>query len=152
MSAQPAAGTITLVDNTSQHPPSGSSPCTPTDKSDCGTIALSRLAKGRVAGYNRKFLAADLSGAAFGYRGGSGRPVNCRIGQSTAFTDGRLSGGTPLKGELLIRMPSASSVANRRITTVSGTTHKVTTFADCGNSSSCSDDITRRVTVTFKHL
>jgi len=149
--AQPATGTVTLVDNTTQHPPSpGSSDCYPTDKSGCGTTALTRFAKSYIGGYNRHFLRADAYGVSFEP---PSRDHQCRIGQSTLFTDGRLSGGTPLKGELLLPMPSVSTVAHRRVLTVVGTSHKHTVFADCGGGgTSCSDDITRRVSVTFKHL
>jgi hypothetical protein len=153
MPAQPATGTITLVDNTKQHPPSpGGGPCAQPDKSDCGTLPLSRAAKSLVQGYNRHWLLADLSGVEFNQRGGSGRQVTCRIGGTTLFTDGRISGGTPLKGELLLRMPSASTVRHRRVLVVTGTSHKFTSAADCGSGASCSDDITRRVSVTFKRL
>ena len=153
MRAQPATGTLTLVDNTTQHPPDpNSSPCTPPDKSGCDTRALARTAKSLVQGYNRHFLLADLSGVGFERRGSNGHGNTCRIGQSTLFTDGRLSGGTPLRGELLLKMPSVSTVKHRRVLVVTGTSHKLTSTPDCGSGTSCSDDITRRVSVTFKHL
>ncbi len=153
MPAQPAAGTLTLVDNTAQHPPDpDSGPCTPTDKSDCDTHALSRAAKSLVQGYNRHFLLADLSGIAFNQRGGAGRETTCRIGGTTGFTDGRISGGTPLRGELLLKMPSVSTVKHRRVLVVTGTSHKATSGTQCVTGTSCSDDITRRESVTFKHL
>jgi hypothetical protein len=148
--AQPAAGTITLVDNTTQHPPSpGSHDCYPKDKSGCGTTALGRAAKSLIAGYNRHFLVADVYAVSFEP---PRRGHECRIGQSILFTNGRISGGTPLKGELLLRMPSVSTVAHRRVLTVIGTSHKFTSTPDCGSGTSCTDDITRRVSVTFKHL
>ena len=153
MPAQPATGTMTLVDNTAQHSPDpNSGPCTPTDKSDCDTHALSRTAKSLVQGYNRHWLLADLSGIEFSLRGGGGRQTTCRIGGTTVFTDGRISGGTPLRGELLMRMPSASTVKHRRVLVVTGTTHKSTSGTQCVTGTTCSDEITRRVSVTFKHL
>jgi hypothetical protein len=148
MPARPASGSVTLVDNTTQHPPDpGNSDCTPTDKSDCRTTAFSRGAKSYVGGYNRHFLRADLTGAGF-----PSVRTACRIGQTTLFTDGRISGGTPLRGELLLRMPSASTVRHRRVLIVTGASHKFTSTPDCGGGTSCSDDVTRRVSVTFKKL
>lgn len=147
MPAQPAIGTIAFVDNTTQNPPEPESgPCVPTDKSGCGTFALGRAAKASVSGYNRRFLRADIGGVSLVPRRGE-----CHIGRFAGFTD-RLAGGTPLRGELLIRMPSVATVKHRRVLTVVGTSHKQTTSTDCeANASSCSDDITRRVSVTFKH-
>jgi hypothetical protein len=147
MPAQPATGTVTFVDSTTQNPPDpGSSDCTPLDKSGCGTFAFPRGAKSSISGYNRRFLKADLFGAPFSPRRGG-----CHVGQLSNFTE-RLAGGTPLKGELLIRMPSVRVVAHRRVLTVVGTSHKLTTYTDCGGDTSCSDDVTRRVSVTFKKL
>jgi hypothetical protein len=148
MPYQPATGTISLVDNTAQHP--GNS-CTPTDKSDCGTLPLSRAAKSVIQGYNRHWLLADLSSVELSRRGGYGRATTCRIGQLSVFSE-RLAGGTPLKGELLMKMPSISAVKHRRVLTVVGTSHKLTSAPDCGSGATCSDDVTRRVSVTFKHL
>ncbi len=146
MPAQPATGTITLVDNTAQNPPLlGHSDCVPADKSGCGTFVLSRVAKSSISGYNRRFLKADLLDVQFAPRRGG-----CHVGLLSLFTE-RLAGGTRL-GELLLRMPSVSTVAHRRVLIVTGTSHKLTSFPDCGSSNSCSDDVTRRVSVTFKHL
>lgn len=145
-------GTITLVDNTTQRPPEPDDECEPLVKSGCGTVALSR-ASVRLNGYNRRFLYSDLSGVDFRERGGEGRMNACRIGQTTDFTDRQYSGGTRL-GELLLQMPSVSAVARRRVLTVTGTSHKRTATPDCEytGTSSCTDDVTRRVTVTFRKL
>ena len=35
---------------------------------------------------------------------------------------------------------------------MNGTGHKHSSFADCGSGTSCSDDVTRTVAVTFKRL
>jgi hypothetical protein len=146
--AQPAAGTITFADSTTQNPPEpGNGDCEPTDKSGCGTFALPRVAKGAIEGYNRRFLKADLVAAQLTPRQGE-----CRVGELTSFSE-RLTGGTPLRGELLLRMPSVSVVAHRRVLTVVGTSHKRTAFTECpGDATGCSDDVTRRVSVTFKKL
>ena len=60
--AQPATGTITLVDNTSPRPPASGGECAPPDKSDCRTTPLPRGAQAKVGGYNRRQLYADLYG------------------------------------------------------------------------------------------
>ncbi len=147
MPAQPAAGTITFADSTTQNPPEpGNGDCEPIDKSGCGTFALPRTTKSAIQGYNRRFLKADLEGASLAPRRGE-----CHVGQLSGFSE-RLTGGTPLKGELLMRMPSVSVVKHRRVLIVTGKSHKLTSFPDCGGNTSCSDDVTRRVSVTFKHL
>lgn len=139
---RPAAGTITLVDNTVQRPPEPGDECPPLEKSGCGTSPLRRPLI-YLTGYNRRFLTADLS-ATF-------RVGECRIGQTDSFTDRPFSGGTRL-GELLLRMPSVATVSRRRVLILTGTSHKVTSSTDCEPDGSCSDDVTRRVTVTFKKL
>ncbi|MEP6909751.1 MAG: hypothetical protein ABI896_04870 [Actinomycetota bacterium] len=145
--AQPATGTITFVDLTTQNPPDPyTGPCTPLDKSGCGTFPLPRAAKANLQGYNRRFLKADFYGASFAPRRGG-----CLVGRSELFSE-RLAGGTPLRGELLMRMPSKRTVAHRRTLVVVGSTHKLTTSTDCSSGTGCSDDVTRRVSVTFKHL
>jgi hypothetical protein len=144
--ALPASSTTTWVDNTTQRPPEPGSDCTPTDKTGCGTATVARGSKTKVAGYNRRFLYADLSGGLFAPRRGE-----CGHGQVEIFDQASLVGG-PREGQLLIRMPSAATVKRRRLLTVVGTSHKRSTFADCGSGASCTDDVTRRVTVVFKHL
>ncbi len=140
---RPGAGTITLVDNTVQRPPSPGDECPPPEKGTCGTTALSRP-RVDFSGYNRRFLMADLV-ATLGGRNG------CLAGQSERFTDRFYTGGTRL-GELLLRMPSISTVSRRRVLVLTGTTHKRTSSTDCQPNGSCSDDITRRVTATLKKL
>jgi hypothetical protein len=148
--SQPASGTITRVDGTQPGPDTTGDGCTPIDKSGCGTSVLSRPLS-RVAGYNRRFLSADLGRVQWDRNGG--RSVSCRVGENTLFTDGRLTGGTPLTGELLVKMPPASVVAHRRVVTVTGTSSKRSSFAACGHSGmTCSDEVIRRVTVTFTRL
>jgi hypothetical protein len=138
-----ATGTITLVDNTVQRPPEPGDECPPPEKSGCGTSALSRPLV-RFSGYNRHFLIADLV-ATLGGRN------ECRGGQNERFTDRYFTGGTRL-GELLLRMPSVSTVSRRRVLVLTGTTRKRTSSVDCEPNGTCSDDITRRVTATLKKL
>ena len=145
--ALPASGTVTWVDNTTQQPSEpGSGDCSPTDKTGCGTAPISRASKTTIARYNRRFLYADMSGAQLEPRRGA-----CGHGQVSLFSDGRLVGGTR-EGQLLIPMPRAGTVKRRRVLTVVGKSHKRSTFADCGSGAGCTDDVTRRVSVTFKHL
>jgi hypothetical protein len=138
-----ATGTITVVDDTVQRPPEPGDECPPAEKSGCGTTALSRPMV-RFSGYNRRFLTADLLATLRGRN-------ECRVGQNDRFTDRFFTGGTRL-GELLLRMPSVSTVSRRRVLVLTGTTHKRTSSVDCDPNGSCSDDITRRVTVTLKKL
>jgi hypothetical protein len=144
--ALPASSRTTWVDNTTQRPPEPENDCTPTDKTGCGTATVARGSKTKIGGYNRRFLYADLSGGLFAPRRGE-----CGHSQVEIFDQANLVGG-PREGQLLIRMPSAATVKRRRTLTVVGTSHKRTTFADCGSGASCTDDVTRRVTVVFKHL
>jgi hypothetical protein len=145
--ALPASGTMTWVDNTTQRPPDPESgDCTPTDKTGCGTVPVARGSKTTIAGYNRRFLYADFAGGSFAPRHG-----DCGHGQVEIFDQANLVGG-PREGQLLIRMPSAATVKRRHTLKVVGTSHKRTSFADCGSGASCTDDVTRRVTVVFKHL
>jgi len=144
--ALPASGTVTWVDNTTQRPPEAGNDCTPTDKTGCGTEALARGSKTTIGGYNRRFLYADSSSGPFAPRRGE-----CGHSQVEIFDQANLVGG-PREGQLLIRMPRAATVKRRRTLTVVGTSHKRSTFADCGSGASCTDDVTRRVTVVFKHL
>jgi hypothetical protein len=146
--SQPAAGTITRVDNTEPGPDPSGGICDPIDKSGCGTKAFSK-ARSSVGGYNRRFLIADLEGVSWEPT----RSVVCRVGENTLFTDGRLTGGTPLRGELLLKMPSPLVVAHRRVLTVTGTSSGTTTYKNCDSPGvTCSDVVTRRVTVVFKRL
>jgi hypothetical protein len=139
---RPGVGTITLVDNTVQRPPEEGGECPPPEKAGCGTTALRRPLI-RLSGYNRRFLKADLVATL--------RAGECGAGLTEFFTDRHFTGGTRL-GELLLRVPSAAAVSSRRVLVLTGTTHKRTSSTDCFPDGTCSDDITRRVTVTFKKL
>jgi hypothetical protein len=139
---RPGAGTITMVDNTVQRPPEEGGECPPPEKAGCGTTSLRRPLI-RLAGYNRRFLHADLIATLHG--------GECRIGQTDSFTDRYFTGGTRL-GELLLSVPSAAAVSRRRLLVLTGTSHKRTTSTDCEPDGTCSDDVMRRVTVTFKKL
>jgi hypothetical protein len=139
-----ATGTITLVDSTVQRPPEPDQECDPPQKAGCGTRSLGRTTVS-FSGYNRRFLQADLAAT---FRAG---PGGCGVGRTERFTDRFLTGGTR-EGDLLMRMPSVATVNRRRVLIVTGTTRKQTSSTDCEPRGTCSDDITRRVTATFRKL
>jgi hypothetical protein len=149
LSFQRAVGTITLVDNTTQRPPRPDNTCEPTEKQDCGSVALGH-ALASVKGYDRTSIYTDLAGVEFQRRGGNGRSPRCGTGQATIFSDRYYTGGNR-KGELLIKMPSARVLAQRRVVRVVGTTHKRTSDPDC-IPGGCTNDVTRTVIVTFTRL
>jgi hypothetical protein len=152
MPSQPGVGTITLVDNTTQHPPDPGDTCeTTTPKSDCGTLPLLGPPLVGVTGDGKKRLVADLARVDFGRRGGAGRAVKCSIGQARAFNDIFFSGRANA-GKLAIPMASVSAVNHRRVVTVVGSSHKQTGTVECARGDVCTDDVTRKATVTFKRL
>ena len=107
MPSQPGIGTITLVDNTTQHPPDPGDTCeTTTPKSDCGTLPLLGPPLVGVTGDGKKRLVADLARVDFGRRGGAGRAVKCSIGQARTFNDIFYSGRAN-EGKLAIPMASS---------------------------------------------
>ena len=104
-----------------------------------------------VTGEGKRRLVADLVRVDFDRRGGAGRAVKCSIGQATTFNDifysGRANGG-----KLAIPMASVSTVAHKRLVRVAGFSHQVSGTNDCARGNTCTDDVTRRVTVTFTRL
>jgi hypothetical protein len=151
MPSQPGVGTITLADNTTQHPPDPGDTCEgQTPKSDCGTVPLLGPPLVDVTGDGKR-LVADLSRVDFGRRGGAGRAVKCSIGQATTFNDIFYSGRAN-EGKLAIPMTSISTVNHRRVVRVVGSSHKVSGTTECARGDTCTDEVTRKVTVTFKRL
>jgi hypothetical protein len=152
MPSQPGIGTITLVDNTTQHPPDPGDTCEETTpKSDCGTVPLLGPPLVGVTGDGKRRLVADLVRVDFDRRGGAGRSVKCSIGQATTFNDIFYSGRAN-EGKLAIPMASVSTVAHKRLVRVGGFSHKISGGNDCAQGDTCTDDVTRRVTVTFTKL
>ena len=89
----------------------------------------------------------DLGSEEFGYQHWQGgrlphRPLDLFSSPPS------LAGGTH-KGELLLKMPRAR-VLRRRLVKVTGSSHKHSAYTDGGVT--LTDDVTRTVTVTFKHL
>ena len=152
MPSQPGIGTITLVDNTTQHPPAPGDICEETiPKSDCGTVPLLGPPLVGVTGDGKRRLVADLVRVNFDRRGGAGRAVKCSIGQATTFNDIFYSGRAN-EGKLAIPMASIAAVAHRRVVRVAGSSHKQTGTTECAQGDTCTDDVTRKVTVTFTRL
>jgi hypothetical protein len=152
MPSQPGVGTITLVDNTTQHPPDPGDTCEETTpKSDCGTVPLLGPPLVAVTGDGKRRLVADLVRVDFDRRGGAGRAVKCSIGQATTFNDIFYSGRAN-EGKLAIPMASVSTVAHKRLVRVGGFSQRVSGANDCARGDTCTDDVTRRVTVTFTKL
>jgi hypothetical protein len=152
MPAQPGVGTITLVDNTTQRPPNPGDTCEEqTPKSDCSTVPLLGPPLVDVTGDGKHRLVADLNRVNFDRRGGAGRAVKCSIGQATTFNDIFYSGRAN-DGELAIPMASLSAVSHRRVVRVVGSSHKASGTNDCASGDTCTDDVTRKVTVTFTRL
>jgi len=152
MPMMPGTGTITLVDNTTQRAPDPGDTCSEaTPKSDCGVVPLLGPPLVGVTGDGKHRLVADLARVNFDRRGGAGRGVKCSIGQATTFSDTFYSGRAN-EGKLAIPMASISAVAHRRIVRVVGSSHKRSASSDCASGDVCSDDVTRKVTVTFKRL
>ena len=146
MPPQPAAGTITFADDRTQNPPRpDGGDCDPIDKSGCGTFPLPRHIKAHISGISRRYLKADLFPSFKPTR------ATCQVGYLDRFTDRHLTGGTP-SGQLLLRMPTVRAVKHRRSITVTGTSHKRSVFEDCTSGEICTEDVTRHVSVTFKHI
>jgi len=149
---QPGSGTITLEDNTTRHPPDPGDTCEEqTPKSDCGTVPLNGPPLVGVTGHGKRLLVADLAKVNFNQRGGAGRAAKCSIGQATTFADTFFSGRAN-EGKLAIPMASRAAVARRRVVKVVGSSHKQTGTTECARGDVCTDEVTRKVTVTFTRL
>jgi hypothetical protein len=147
--AQPASGTVDLVDNSTLRPPPGGDCGTPADKSGCGTHPLSG-AMSEVGRYDRHRIAAGLqTGELNRNRQGD---ITCPIGSLEGFSEPPSIAGGTRTGQLLLKMPSARTLAHRHVVKVTGTSHKVTTSPHDPGSPVYTDDVTRTVTVTFTRL
>lgn len=111
-----------------------------------------------VEGYDRRSLWADLilgAGSEFWQNNLNGTFKGfCRTGSLAGWMDPATTvGGTPLYGELLVKMPSQSSLKHKHTVSVTGTTHMVSTSSPFVHSTEVdTDDVTRTVTVTFTRL
>ena len=146
MPPKPATGTITRVDNTTRTLPPNGDCGGPPDKSGCGTVALFKP-QSILQGHDTRRLLVDLGSEEFGYQ--HGVVVPCNVGLVDLFSSPPALAGGNRRGEFLLTMPKPRAL-RRRLLKVTGTTHKHTAESEGGVS--WSDDVTRTVTVTFKHL
>lgn len=136
---QPAAASITTVDNTGPANSTPDNPCDPIDKSHCGTAQM-RRPRVYLEGLDAARLKFNLFTDDF-------RRTNCQVGTVIGFGDVDFFGQkTP---QLLVKMPSARSFFRRRTVTLTGTSHTRKSFQADPDSPSQTDDVTRTVTVTF---
>jgi len=138
------AGTVTRVDDTTPRPPADpTDPCPPLSKRGCGTFPLPKKSGAYVYGGHRPRHISLHANVAFG-------SVDCLIGGAETFdTTPALAGGDD-EGNVLIKMPKPSAF-KRRLVRVKGTTHKKTSWGNAEEGRS-TEDITRKVTVTFRRL
>ena len=152
MPSQPGIGTITLVDNTTQHPPDPGDTCEETTpKSDCGTVALLGPPLVSVTGDGKRRLVADLVRVDFDREaepaGRSSAPSARRRRSTTSST-----AAAPTEASWRSRWRASRTGAHKRLVRVAGFSHKVSGTNDCARGNTCTDDVTRRVTVTFTRL
>lgn len=141
-----ATGTITRVDNTTRRPMEDGTPCPGADKPGCGTSTL-RKPKSQVRGHDRRRVAVLLASERFEFLS----EFSCWTGGLSGWSTPRVSGGTP-EGHLLVKMPKLSVLKRRRTVAVKDTGRETNTFTDRLNpgSETTTEDVTRKVTVTFK--
>lgn len=147
-----ASGTITREDNTRRRPQFDGSPC-PGPKVGCGTVPLrlsSRHASALagIGRHDRRHIAVGLASEAFDL----GDVDSCHAGGLHGWSGNRRLTGGAENGDLPVRMPRASTLKRRRTTRVTAIGHKVTVSTDPLNpeNGTSTDDVTRKVTVTFR--
>jgi hypothetical protein len=148
--AKPAEGTVNRDDRTTPRPrPADESPCNPPDRRGCGPAPLRGKTLVEVAGFDRRHIHVDLFSQ--GFDASSLQFAECDTGGIDRFSSPpSLAGGTR-EGELLLEMPSPAKLRRRRVVTVTGSSHKRTTYGDPG-SETRTDDVTRTATVTFTRI
>lgn len=139
-----ATGTIARVDNTTPRPRASGDACGPQDKTGCGSFPLSS-AKAGIGRYDRHRITLELSSQFDASKG------PCLIGGLDSWNRLPYSGGPRSSGDLVLKMPSPSTLKRRRVVRVTGTSHKRTTSHDrlVDDSPTITDDVTRKATVTF---
>lgn len=139
-----ATGTATRVDNTTPRPSRyPGETCAPLDKSGCGTAPLKTFAS--VRGYDRRRISVRVPSEPFEYG------HDCLIGDASLWSGPQRLLGGDSEGVLLVRMPKPSALKRRRVVRVTGRTHQRSSYGGADEGSS-TNDITRKVTVTFKRL
>ena len=137
-------GTITRVDNTTPRPiPDDPEPCPAPTRSGCGTFPLGK-SSAVVHGFDDRRISAHLSSGFYPRR-------ECLIGDASSWGGPQRLVGGNREGDLLVKMPKPSAFKRRRVVRISASTHKLSSYSDPGSDSS-TNDITRKVTVTFTRL
>ena len=141
-----SAGTITRVDNTTKRPLAGGEPCKPADKSGCGARPLAKSFTG-FRQYGRRHLTVQLSTQPFEYDSGE-----CLSGDVGRWSHYALAGGAKSTGDLVFRMPKPSVLKRKRVVRLTGSAHRRTVLKDpyVDDAATLINDVTRRVTVTFR--
>jgi hypothetical protein len=135
-----ATATVTRVDNTTPKPPADpADTCPPLSKKGCGT-STQKASAYVYGGHRPKHISVHM---ATRFTAG-----DCLIGDVSSFDANRAFVGGNRDGNLLVKMPKESAF-RKPVVRVHGRTHKQNSGGDPGES--FSDDITRKVTVTFKH-
>jgi hypothetical protein len=145
---QPVVGTISFVDNTvpTMAPP-GLDCSGAIDKSSCGTFPL--RGKAGADGGDTRRLEADM-GTSSGFHPRNGA---CGVGELDSWTQPPGVVGGVDGGFVPVKMPSPRSFKRRHTVTVTGTTHKSSSFGGSDpDEPKITDDVTRTVTVTFTRL
>jgi hypothetical protein len=147
---QPVVGSISFVDNTvaTMAPPGFDCPGA-INKSSCGTFPL--RGKAGAGGGNRRRLEANLTNTAG--RGFHPKNEGCGHGELSSWTQPPGVVGGVDGGYVPVKMPSPRSFKRRHTVTVTGTTHKSSSFGGSDpDDPRVTDDVTRTVTVTFTRL
>jgi hypothetical protein len=151
MRPEKASGSLTRVDNTTLRPPAdpNAEPCeAEPPKAGCGTFPLKKPFAA-VGSYDKSRIALDTIG--FELRNPSNSLYACLDGDARVWdADQELVGGGP-DGQVLLKMPSESAFRSKKTVTLTGTTHKKSSFSE-PDAPTTTNDITRKVTVTFKPL
>jgi hypothetical protein len=135
-----------LRDNTTPRPdPEITEPCLPLSKVGCGTFPLGKRSGARVYGGHRPSRISVHTSTGFAPASGE-----CLIGDATTFdATGALVGGNR-EGSVLEKMPKASAFRRHGVR-LTASTHKRSSWGDPEIGTS-TNEITRKVTVTFKRL
>lgn len=159
MGHRPVTGTVVTTDNTVLNPNvyNPSDPCSPDDKSGCGTAALKHSTVA-VTGYDKRSVWVDLiagqGGALNRTRQDPSATAFCRSGSLESWQEPpKVVGGVAIYGDMVLKMPSRKKLAHTHTVKVAGTVHHVTSSSpSSGSAEVITDDVTRTVTVTFAKL
>lgn len=148
---RPADATISRVDNTTLLT-TADQPCggQTLDNSACGTTTL-RHAKIDVEGIDRARVASSLFGDEFAALKG-----DCLAGSADAFTGppnvvGGIRSNSGNEGAMRLKMPKPATLKRKHVVTITATDHTHSSSLGAGDATT-TDDVTRKITVTFTRL